>query len=167
MTIQMVPIFGNASCSNNLKNLFCAWTCGPKSADFITTTLVNSIPNITVYISFAVANFTFYSCKDRCLPYGGGRTTLQQYGNAVTFIQAFSWYSDPSYVPSLSNPYLYYVVGTNPLTNNSIQLTDVSLSPASGADLSGCYLPPKANFAVSNFEFSFFVFVFMFTILLF
>lgn len=99
-------------------NLFCIWTCGPRSADIIAIShLPQNILNITAYVDISVANAIYASCEDRCLTFGQPRTVAQEYGNSIAFIESFSSANEPGFTPGVGSPYFQYVIGTNPASS--------------------------------------------------
>jgi hypothetical protein len=138
-------LVGTECCYTNVKQLHCAWLCGPDERDYVS---YDGLPgdgpylNMTVYVSEDFANGLFQSCSNVCLGrsvglyVGGGVTVDEQYSNAEEFLKSWNSDNDPRFVPSETQQRVLYLMGPNPATGRSFS---ASAAAACGNDLVGCY----------------------------
>lgn len=72
MTSKIIPLFGNGSCYENLKKLFCGWNCDPNMNSYTSLAVGATQNNLTVYIDPFFYNGLFESCLKVCVNFGGG-----------------------------------------------------------------------------------------------
>jgi len=139
---KVVPQFGSDGCGQNIKDLFCAWTCGPDQAIIANVAPSNvnvSILNASIFSSPEWASTFYDSCYDRCIPVAGGILVGSYFATPEALLAIFDGQNDATYVPDVGAPYLYYFVGNSTQGYNWNGLNDDGVAlPASGNDTTGC-----------------------------
>jgi len=133
-------ILGTDGCADNVRKLFCAWTCGPNQYDFISYQRgYETIPaTLNVSVNFDFADGMFRACKDHCYDdHTGSPVTVGtkfSVGAPASILYFFGSASDPSYHANTDSlPVVTYQVGTPGFNTTA--------SVAKGADLTGCTAP--------------------------
>jgi len=124
---------GNGSCYENLKNLFCAFTCAGNQSSFGTVNaLSGGILNYTITLAKTYVQQLYASCKDECLTLGGGTLTvaLETGGDLPTFVALFDSANAPGYKPDSTHPYVWFVIANSGFST--------SVLAATAADQVGC-----------------------------
>jgi len=141
-TTKVVPKFGSDGCGHNIKNLLCAWTCGPDQAaitDSVPSASNASILNASIFASNDWTNSFYQSCYDVCIPVAGGQLVGAIFATPSALLSIFNSQNDNTYTPDVGKPYLYYYIGNSTAGDNwnGANGDGVALS-ASGNDTVGC-----------------------------
>jgi hypothetical protein len=109
------------NCLENLKTLFCAWTCDPNQVDFMNTTIAPSnknpslnVTHLFIYWNNDTANALYATCKDECYLLSKTQPWSEVKTTPASFIEYFTSTSDPSYTPSATLPVTWFYVAADP-----------------------------------------------------
>jgi len=142
---KVQALFGTNGCSDNIRKLFCGWTCGNNQYDFIDYNrgFLNISAKLDVAVDMGFANQLFNSCSSHCFDDRTGNpqvvSTKFAVGRPASLIGFFNSASDPGFRPNTDTlPVVTYTV--SPTTGFT-----TTASAASGADLTGCAAAPTST----------------------